>query len=156
MKPTPSSAAFEGIYPKTLRSFIVANGGTITWDSADSLLFLEDSAAIYLREASLVIEDTLAMMGNDTNGGLIADSMATLVFTTDASRANYLLVNGVGAYIDGEVEIEASAEPSPGTVFDLIRLVGGGVLTGTPSLATLGYTLEINPEAGVGLRVIKN
>ena len=148
---------FTGSQPKSLDgASIVGNGGSMIWRSSDTLLVLQDSAYILLRGANLVLEDTLTIMGGYVTEPLIVDSTSTLVFAANAASATYLQLNGVGAYIGGEVAIETTAEPQPGTVFDLIRLVGGAVMTGTPTLVTSGYTLAVNPEAGVGLRVIKN
>jgi len=148
--------AFEGIHAKSLGGMIVADSGAVTWNSADSLLILGDSAGIYLRAANLSILDTLTILGGNASLGLTADTGATIAFTADAATSTYVQMSGDRAIVNGHIAIEASADPPPGTVFDLIRLVGDATFSGTPTLVTQGYTLVVNPEEGVGLRVVKN
>ena len=148
---------FDGAEPKEMRSArIVGNGGTMIWRSQDTLLVLEDSASIYLTGSAFVIEDTLTILGGLSSYGLAVDSAASLIFNGNAATSTYLQMNGIPIGLNGEIAIETTALPAPGTVFDLIRLIGGATFHGTPTLVTDGYTLEVNPEAGVGLRVIKN
>jgi hypothetical protein len=148
---------FEGATPKTLESArLVGNGGSMFWRSQDTLLVLEDSATIYLSGAELVIEDTLTILGGLSSYGLQVDSAASVAFSANASTSTYLQMNGVPIVLNGEVGIETTSAPPPETVFDLVRLVGGATFSGTPTLVTSGYTLHVNPEAGVGLRAVKN
>ncbi len=149
---------FDGWQPKSLvDATIVGYGGEIVWRSMDTLLVLQDSAAMYLLgDADLVLEDTLTIVGGFLSEALVVDSTASLVFTADADQPNFLQMSGTNVYIGGEIAIETSLEPASGTVFDLVRLVGGATLTGVPTLVTAGYTLSVNPEEGVGLRVVKN
>ncbi|MFC1640324.1 hypothetical protein ACFL3B_06140 [Gemmatimonadota bacterium] len=148
---------FTGAQPKTLKAAtIVGNGGSMIWRSADTLLVFGDSASIYLSGSEFVVQDTLTILGGLSSYGLVVDSAARIVFTADSASSTYLQMNGIPVVVNGEIAIEASSEPPPGTVFDLIRLIGDGTMTGTPTLVTSGYTLEVNPVAGVGLRVIKN
>lgn len=59
---------------------------------------------------------------------------------------------------DGAVQVsEQVSTPIPsGTEIDLITLSGGGTFSGNPVIAASGWSLVVNPEAGVGLRAIKN
>jgi hypothetical protein len=148
---------FEGAQPKSLAAIITAGDGNVRWRSADTLLVLQDSAAIYLwGDADFFVEDTLTMAGGFLSEGLVVDTAATLVFAGNSARPNYLQMNGTSVRVDGEIAFETTEEPASGTVFDLIRLVGGATLIGVPTLVTPGYTLAVNPESGVGLRAVKN
>jgi len=147
---------FDGQYSKSLGGIFAANGGTVTWNSADTLLMLEDSASILVRDAELVLNDTMTVLGGNASHGIIADSAATVVFKASADRANYLQMSGVDIVFNGEAVVETTSEPASGTVFDLVRLIGGATFSGIPMMVTAGYTLQVNPEAGVGLRAVKN
>jgi hypothetical protein len=80
-----------------------------------------------------------------------------LGFVADSAAATSLTLYSMNGNVSGTVSLVESVGPPPsGTVFDLIRLENGATLTGSPTMGTSGYTIVMNPEAGVGLRVTKN
>ena len=148
---------FDGVTPKILKSArLVGNGGRMVWSCQDTLLVLEDSASIYLGSAELVIEDTVTVLGGLSSYGVVLDSTASVTFHANSTTATYLQANGVPVVLDGEISIDTTTQPPPGTVFDLVRLIGGATFTGAPTVVTPGFSVSVNPEAGVGLRVVKN
>ena len=77
-------------------------------------------------------------------------------FHADSTDATSLALYSMNADLSGAVSIVESVPPAAGTVFDLIRLENGAVLSGSPTVAPAGYTVLLNPVPGVGLRVVKN
>jgi hypothetical protein len=146
---------FDGATPNVLGApAFVATGGDVIWRSADTLLAFPDSTSLSLLGSTVTFE-TRAVF---SPMGLFPATvwLGDLRFFADSVEATSLTLYSMNADVSGTVTIVESSTPSSGAVFDLIRLENGATLTGSPTVGTAGYTLQMNPETGVGLRAIKN
>ncbi|MGD8727003.1 MAG: hypothetical protein PVH40_05115, partial [Gemmatimonadales bacterium] len=147
--------AFEGATPNVMgAASFVATGGDVVWRSTDTLLLFTDSTSVSLQGATVSFE-TRAVF-TPTAAFLPTTWLGDVRFYADSAAATSLTLYGMNVDVTGAVSIVESATPPTGTAFDLIRLENGAVLSGSPTMATSGYTLQVNPAAGVGLRAVKN
>jgi len=118
------------------------------------LLVLVDSTTIESQGAMFTLE-TRAVF-SPASPVALTQWFGDVRFYADATDATSLTLYSMPANVSGVVSIVEQASPASGTAFDLIRLENGATLTGSPTMGTAGYTLLVNPEAGVGLRAVKN
>jgi hypothetical protein len=147
--------SFEGTTPNVFGApAFVATGGDVIWRSADTLLVFTDSTSIALQGATFSFE-TRAVF-TPLSAFVPTSWLGDLRFFADSVQATSLTLYGMNVDVSGTVSIVESGAPPSGTAFDLIRLENGATLSGLPVTDTVGYTLHVNPEAGVGLRAVKN
>ncbi len=146
---------FEGTTPNLIGApAFVATGGDVIWRSADTLLVFADSTSISLQGATFTFETRAVFVPMAPFPG--TPRFGDLRFFADSVQATSLTLYSMNANVSGTVSIVEQASPPSGKAFDLIRLENGATLTGSPVMGTAGYVLLVNPEAGVGLRAIRN
>jgi hypothetical protein len=150
------SFIFEGASPNVFGApAFVATGGDLIWRNADTLLAFTDSTSLSLQGSTFTFE-TRAVFSPMGVFPAIA-GLGNLRFVADSADATSLTLYSMNANVSGTVYIvEPVVPPASGTVFDVVRLENGATLAGSPTMGTSGYTIVMNPEAGVGLRVTKN
>jgi hypothetical protein len=146
---------FEGTTPNLWGApALVATGGDVIWRSADTLLLFADSTSLALRGSTFTFETPAVFV--PTAAFPATAWLGDLRFLADSAAATSLTLYGMNANVNGTVHIVETLTPPPGTIYDLIRLENGATLSGLPTMGTSGYTLQLNPQAGVGLRATKN